>query len=236
MLLFLACTTDATTVSVQTTIGSDRDEDPNGVAGGATVDVYDASTASFSQATADDDGGVTLSLPWGHASFLVLHADGHVPTSFSFGPFYEDSSLPDATLWLRSQSAVSALRDEFGPSCPNMEIEDGVLLEGEVRLFIDGQDFDTLPLVTTATVTAYDGDGGAYLGCYLDDAGKPSASATSTGDTGRFAVFGAEAGTLTLEVTFDVGEDVDEPSTGYYALAEAGGAAPYYPALVFAPL
>jgi hypothetical protein len=80
-----------------------------------------------------------LELPFGGASFLILHADGHVPTSFSLAPFYEDSSLPDAVLWMRSESAVAALADEFGPSCPNMAKTDGVLLEGEVRLFIDGQ-------------------------------------------------------------------------------------------------
>ena len=57
-----------------------------------------------------------------------------------------------------------------------------------------------------------------------------------TGETGRFAVFGAEAGTLLLEVTFDLAEGVEEPTNGYYVLAEAGGTVPYYPALVFAPL
>jgi hypothetical protein len=147
----LACTQNVTEVAVQTTIGSDRDEDPKGVVAGVVIDVYDASTQEFSHATADDDGAVTLQLPFGGASFLVLHADGYVPTSFSLGPFYEDWTLPDAVLWMRSESAVAALQEEFGPSCPNMEKTDGVLLEGEVRLFIDGQDLDTLPLVTTAT-------------------------------------------------------------------------------------
>ena len=237
MILFLlACIQTATEVAVRTTIGSDRDEDPEGVVAGAEIDVYDGSTQEFSHATADGDGAVTLELPFGGASFLILHADGHVPTSFSLAPFYEDSSLPDAVLWMRSESALTALEDEFGPSCPNIETADGVLLEGEVRLFIDGQDLDDLPLVTTASVTAYDGDGVAYPGCYLDDAGKPSASATTTGQTGRFAVFGAEAGTLLLELNFEVGKDIEEPTNGYYVVAEAGGTAPYYPALVFSPL
>ena len=88
ILLLLACTKDPASVAVRTTLGSDRDEDPSGVASGAVIDVYDASTEEFSHATADDDGAVTLSLPWGHASFVVLHADGHVPTSFALGAFY----------------------------------------------------------------------------------------------------------------------------------------------------
>jgi hypothetical protein len=236
ILLLLACTKDASKVEVRTTIGSDRDEDPSGVAAGAEIDVYDASTQAFSHAVADDDGAVTLELPFGNSSFLVLHADGHVPTSFSLGRFYEDSSLPDATLWLRSESAVTALRDEFGPSCPNVTNTEGVLLEGQIRLFIDGQDLSTLPLVTTASVTAYDSEGDTFLGCYLDDAGKPSADATMTGETGRFAVFGVEAGTLFLEVTFEFAQGVQEPPNGYYVVAEAGGAVPFYPAVVFAPL
>jgi hypothetical protein len=231
----LACTQNAT-VAVRTTIGADRDEDPSGVVAGADIDVYDASTQEFSHATSDDDGGVTLDLPFGGASFLVLHADGYVPTSYSLAAFYEDGSLPDATLWLRSESGVAALEEAFGPSCANIGNADGVLLEGEVRLFIDGQELDTLPLVTTASVTAYDESGDTYPGCYLDNGGKPSASATMTGDTGRFAIFGAEAGTLVLEVTFQFAKGVEDPSNGYYVLAEAGGAAPYYPALVFAPL
>jgi hypothetical protein len=235
IVLLLACTQDAAKVAVRTTIGSDRNEHPDGVVAGAEIDVYDASTETFSHATADDDGGVTLQLPFGGASFLILHADGHVPTSFSLSAFYEDSSLPDSVLWMRSETAVAALRDAFGPACPNMDNLEGVLLEGEVRLFIDGQDLDTLPLITTASVTAYDGDGAEYPGCYLDDAGEPSAGAT-TGKTGRFAVFGAGAGTLLLEVTFELTPGVEEQANGYYVVAEAGGAAPYYPALVFAPL
>jgi hypothetical protein len=236
ILFLLACTPNVGEVAVRTTIGSDRDEDPNGVVAGAVIDVYDGSTQEFSHATADDDGAVTLALPFGGASFLILHADGHVPTSFSLAPFYEDSSLPDAVLWMRSESAVAALADEFGPSCPNMAKTDGVLLEGEVRLFIDGQDLDTLPLITTATVTAFDEDDTAYPGCYLDDKGKPSAAATATGETGRFAVFGAGAGTLLLSLDFDVGKDVEVDPTGYYVVAEAGGASPFYPALVFSPI
>ena len=236
ILLLLACTKDASQVAVRTTIGSDRDEDPTGVVAGAEVDVYAASTEAFSHATADDDGAITLELPFGSASFLVVHGDGHAPTSFSLGRFYEDSSLPDATIWLRSESAVAALEDEFGPSCPNMANTEGVLLEGEVRLFLDGQDLETLPLVTTASVTAFDQDGVTYLGCYLDDAGKPSTDATQTGQTGRFAVFGAEAGTLFVEVTYEFVDGVQEPPIGYYVVAEAGGVAPFYPALVFAPI
>ena len=84
-------------------------------------------------------------------------------------------------------------------------------------------------------MTAYNSAGDDYPGCYLDDAGKPSASATVTGQTGRFAVFGAEAGTLTLSLTFEVVPGTPSTPNGYYVLAEAGGAAPYYPALVFAP-
>jgi hypothetical protein len=166
----------------------------------------------------------------------VLHADGYVPTSYSLGTFYEDSSLPDATLWLRSESSLAALEKEFGPSCPNIENDEGVALEGEVRLFLDGQELDTLPLVTTASVTAVDGNGAIFDGCYLDVSGKPSAGATMTGETGRFAVFGAEAGTLALQVTFEFVEGLDEEPVTYPIVAEAGGAVPYYPALVFAPL
>jgi hypothetical protein len=234
--VLLACTKDPTQVALRTTIGSDRDEDPNGVVGGAQIDVYAVSTESFSHAEADDDGSVTLELPFGSASFLVLHAEGYVPTSYSLGPFYEDSSLPDATLWLRSESSLAALEKEFGPDCPNIENDKGVALEGEVRLFIDGQDLETLPLVTTASVAAVDGNGAIYGGCYLDDSGKPSAGATVTGETGRFAVFGAEAGTLVLEVVFEFVEGDDPDPIVYPIVAEAGGAVPYYPALVFVPI
>jgi hypothetical protein len=57
-----------------------------------------------------------------------------------------------------------------------------------------------------------------------------------TGHTGRFAVFGAEAGTLVLELNFDVSEDIAADPIGYYVVAEAGGASPFYPALVFSPI
>jgi hypothetical protein len=137
---------------------------------------------------------------------------------------------------MRSDGGVAAIEEAFGPSCPNMDKTDGVLLEGQIRLFIDGQDLETLPLVTTATATAYDSDGVAYPGCYLDDKGKPSASATETGQTGRFAVFGAEAGTLVLELNFAVSKEIQADPVGYYVVAEAGGASPFYPALVFSPI
>jgi hypothetical protein len=234
-LFLLACTQDPTHVAVETTIGADVDEDPSGVVPGAEIDIYDAGTESFGHATADADGRVTLDLPFGGASFLILHADGYAPTSYSLGPFFEDGSLPDGALWLRSDASLQALEGSFASACDSAGTGAGVTLEGEVRLYIDGQDLDTLPLVTTATVQAYDTEGDVYAACYLDDAGKPSADATQTGETGRFAIFGAEAGTLTLEVVFEFAKDV-APSNFYFVVAEDGGAVPYYPALVFSPL
>jgi hypothetical protein len=234
ILFLLACTPEPTKVAVRTTIGSDRDQDPSGVVAGAGIDVYTGSTESFSHAEADEDGAVTLQLPFGHSSFVVLHADGYAPTSYSLGPFFDEGTLPDGTLWLRSNDGLAALKDEFGSACPNIDAEGGVVLEGEVRLFIDGQELDTLPLVTTATVRAVDGDGTEYPGCYLDDAGKPSADATETGETGRFAVFGAEPGTLTLDLVYEIVADKAAETNHYLIVAEESGAVPYYPALVFA--
>jgi hypothetical protein len=231
-----ACTPEPSEVEVRTTIGADRDEDPEGVVPGAKIDIYDAGTQSFGHATAGDDGKVTLHLPFGGASFVVLHADGYLPTSYSLGPFYDDGAILDRNLWLRSNGSQAALEKEFASGCSSAGTDGGVSLEGEVRLYIEGQtDLETLPLVTTASVTAYDTEGSPQPACYLDDEGKPSADAATTGETGRFAIFGVEAGTITLEVTY-VFVTGDEPTNFYFAVAEDGGAVPYYPALVFGPI
>jgi hypothetical protein len=106
----------------------------------------------------------------------------------------------------------------------------GGVIEGEARLYIPGNDADTLPLVTTATVTVFDATGNEHAACYLDDDGTFDAGATVTGETGRFAVFGLDEGPVVVDIVYDTGET--EPEVAYWRWVSDGGVVPMHPAWV----
>lgn len=199
---------------------------------GATLDVLDFDQAPFASATAAEDGSFVVEVPRGEGFFLNVRGPDELPTAFSGEagqyPVYAGDGLP----WAATADWVEGVRAEFA-GCPD-STRGGVLVTGEVRLYLAGSNYQSLPTVTTATVNVYPEYGATGTACYLDDEGLSTGPGERTGETGRFAVFGLPPGPLIVEVLYDAGEGA-LLSQLYQFVAEPDGVVPLYPALVYAP-
>ncbi|MDP6933096.1 MAG: carboxypeptidase-like regulatory domain-containing protein [Myxococcota bacterium] len=196
----------------------------------ATIELRDGNTEAYSEATTDEDGAFSIAAPAGDNIYVSLSADGYTTTAFTGATSYSDVEVEDGTLWMRSEAQVDVLRNLFD----GCSLDDGGIVEGEVRVYIPDQDADELPLVTTAYAVAYTPDGDAYEACYLDDEGNSDPEATQTGNTGRFAIFGLPEAPLTVYLNYDPGAG-DAIERVFYVYLPENGIAPLYPAYVELP-
>jgi hypothetical protein len=218
-------------VQVSGTVFQDR-YDTSEIAEGATLRVLDLALEEIDEVETDEEGSFEAQARAGGPLFVELSAEGFVPTSFSGLAGVEDLSVPDHTLWLRSEEDRAELEGEFD-GCEGSD-EGGGLIEGEVRMFLSTTDGDYSVVVTTAWAVAGDAEGNVYEACYLGEDGTIDPDADMTGASGRFAIFGA-SGALTLQVGYSL---ADEPyySVNYQIYVPEGGVAPFYPAWVEPPL
>jgi hypothetical protein len=188
----------------------------------------------FSSAVTDSDGWFEAPVPPQQIFFLHAEADGFVATSFAGLSSAEPIAVTEGELWLRQSTDLESIRSEFDGCAPE-SLGLGGVIEGEVRLYVaPDQDLDTLPLVTTATVTAYTADGSVSVGCYLDDEGVSAPGSAVTGETGRFALFNVPSGSISVLVSYTYGGT--EPHEDWYIVyVPEGGVVPLYPALSTIP-
>lgn len=195
---------------------------------GATLRVWDARGAAFSDATADGDGQFSVDVPRGAFFMLVVTGAGAAPTSFQGTASVTDFAVDDGTFWAMSQEARDALQALWS-GCPGADGQ-GTTITGDVRLY--GYNPDDPLAVTTAAVKARGAASPTWSGaCYLDDAGAYSADAAATGETGSFALFGLPAGVITVRLNYTVGTATSDDYTWRFYVPE-GGVAPLYPAWV----
>jgi hypothetical protein len=229
-LLLAACVVgDTTQISVSGRLYDSPDADA-GIVAGASVAALDAYGVEVDTATADDSGTFEVEVVSWDVFHLHLSADGYATTAWAGTAGESDIAADEGVLWLRSETDLDALRATYS-SCPSVQDEGGVV-EGVMRLYIPGQeDNDTLPLVTTGVVTAWTVDGVAYPACYLDAKGASDPDATSTGETGNFAVFGVPSGPISVELGYTTYGTTAE-SGWYFVWLPDDGVAPMHPALV----
>jgi len=201
---------------------------------GAEIETRDGAGEPFDAVTADEKGRFSAELRQSSAFTVTGSAAGFVPTAFAGLAGLDSIAIPNGFFYLRSAEQIAALREEHA-ACATAG-DEGAVIEGEARLFIniDPDDYDTLPLITTAQLTANGADGAVYTACYLDDAGLSDSTATVTGDTGRFAIFGLPAGLTTLRSTYTIGEE-EKDESAFTLWLQADGAAPLYPLFVASP-
>ena len=233
LLALLACAPEAVTV----TISGQVDDIPGGGGIGvaqAAVSTTDGLGDPIDAATADAQGRFTANLLPSAPFTLEVQGEDTLPTVFAGLAGLDDLQVPDGFVFTRTAAAIEALRADHA-GCPTATAA-GAVVEGEARVFIniDPADYDTLPLVTTATVTVTDADGVDHAACYLADDGSADPAATVTGATGRFAVFGLPAGLATVSVVYTVDAEVSDLATFDIHLP-ADGVAPLYPLFVASP-
>jgi hypothetical protein len=203
---------------------------------GASITAWDYGQVLTDEVTTGADGAFSASVRAGSIFFFSLEAEGHVPTGVTGTVGHFDYAMAEGEhIWMRSDGAMETIRQEFA-GCPGAD--GGAVIEGIVRLYIpdyEGEyEAEDLPVSNTGWAVAWDNDGNSYDACYLLDDEEQvvyDPDATVTGYHGRFAIFDAPAGPLTLEVGYDL-EGEPYYSTYYAIYLPGGGTAPLYPAWV----
>ncbi len=205
---------------------------------GVEVTALDAMFEVYSTATSDADGLVEIPVAAAQDMFLELRGDGIAPTMFAGESGIFDLALSDGELYTVPDTRPDELVAEFGDCAGD---GGGAIIEGEVRVFLAGDQVSDESLVGNAWVVAYGDDNDPYYPCYLDADGNPAPEDQAlTNATGRFAIFGLPAGAYVLEVAYRPGgtpEDTEDSELEalywyYKANMAEDSVAPFHPAWV----
>ena len=231
LVLLMACLPTSTTMT-----GAVMDAQTNGAPVPDTAVTIRSPTGNqWDAAVADTSGAFEVTLPIHSIFYFSAAADGFTTTVFTGVTDESPVEVPDGTLWMRTPAVLDTLIEEFGDCGAEDSASGGGIIEGEIRMqVVESEEAESLPLVTTASVLAYDESGVAYPGCYLDDEGVASADASWTGETGRFAIFGVPTGVISLQIRYDYGGP-DEQEDWYPLYMPDDGTIPMWPALVSMP-
>lgn len=237
-LLAVACEMEITEVNVSGVV-LDAPYFEGAPVAGVELTALDGDLEVYSTATSDASGLVSLPVAAAQDMFLELRAEGMATTVFAGEAGIFDLELADGELFTLPDTTSSDLAAEFG-ACA--EAGTGAMIEGEVRIYMPGEEASDVSLVGNAWVVAYDEDNEPYQPCYLDEAGDPAPEEQGlTNATGRFAIVGLPVGAYLLEVAYRPGgtaEDTDDSELEAYYwyykvnLPEAGAVAPFHPAWV----
>jgi len=205
---------------------------------GVEVTSLDGDLLPYGSATSDASGMVELPVAAGQDMFIELRGDGLTPTLFAGEAGIFNLALSDGELYTLPDTRAAELVEEFGDCAGDGT---GGIIEGEVRIWMLGEETSDLSLVGNAWVMVYGENNEAFTPCYLDAEGNPAPEDQFlTNTTARFAVFGLPDDSYVLEVAYRPGgtsEDTDESDldvyTWYYkANMVDGGIAPFHPAWV----
>lgn len=206
---------------------------------GLSVASRDGTLEPFGEATTDDAGSFTVEVAAIQDFFLEVSGEGWTTALFAGDAGLFDMQLTDGAVWVRESGWVDGLAAEFGETCAAAGTDR--VIEGEVRVWIEGVAPQDQERVGNAWVTVFTADGTPYPACYLGEEGEADPDAVMTGPTGRFAVFGVPQGALLLEVAYlpygeppeDPTEFVEDAGYWYYQVFMVDeGVASFYPAFV----
>ena len=199
----LGCSGEPDLVSISGQVADSREQDAEAIPE-VQVRTFDNVLYEVDSVVADGRGWFEAQVVANAAMYIEVSAPGYATAGFAGTGPAVGTALELGALRTTSDAAMEVIDEQF-QDCS----QDGALVEGEVRLSVqgftpdDGQDW---PLATSAWARAYDAQGNAYPACYLGESGFYDPEATATGPTGRFAVYGAPTGPVTLEVGFDVAD------------------------------
>jgi hypothetical protein len=231
ILILTACLPTSTTMT-----GAVMDAQTDGApVPDAEITIRSPTGNQWDAAVADTTGTFEVTLPIHSIFYFSAAAEGFTTTVFTGVTDESPVEVPDGTLWMRSPDEIEALIQDFGDCGVEDSANGGGTIEGEIRMqVVENSATDSLPLVTTAAVLAYDESGVAYPGCYFDDDGVASADSSRTGETGRFAIFGVPSGIISLQIRYDYG-GIDEQEDWYPLYMPDNGTIPMWPTLVSMP-
>lgn len=205
---------------------------------GVEVTALDADLEAYSTAISDANGLVSMPVAAAQDMFIELRGEGFATTLFAGEAGIFDLALSDGELYTVPETRAQQLAAEFGDCAGDGT---GGVIEGEVRVWMAGEQTSDVSLVGNAWVVAHAADNEEFTPCYLDAEGNPAPEdQTLTNATGRFAIFGVPAGSYLLEVAYRPGgteEDTEDSElAAYYWYYKAhmveDGVAPFHPAWV----
>jgi len=212
--------------------GKTFSDDSEAVISDAQVTTYDFGMMETDSVTTGSDGSFEASVRAGGIFYMELSASGHTTTGIAGSVGQTDFELGDGLAWLRSDEELAVVRADFA-GCPGAS-GDGAVIEGEIRLAVSGQSVDEALLSYTGWAMALDADGNEYPACYLADDELVVAydsEAIQTGYHGRFAIFDAPTGPISIAVGYYI-DGLPYYENYYYLYVPEGGVTPLYPAWV----
>jgi hypothetical protein len=228
MAFFLACASEVATITLSGTV-TDAPEAVGAAVAGATVAVFDETLAPFGETVSGTDGAFALDIPALATFYVQVDGEGRVPTAFSGTAGLGDLDAGQGYPWVADADFVEEQRAAHG-ACGTAGGGGAVVL-GVTRVYLPSTALGELPIAATADVAVLGSDAQRILACSLDDAGVSAPDATTTGATGRFAVFGVPAGPAIVGVSW-VDPGGDRVTHEFQFLVPADGLVPLYPALV----
>ncbi len=212
------------------------------VVGSAEVRTIDADGVQVDAVTTDDGGEFSALVPEGDPFFVQVDGPaglGYVPTAFSGNAGLNDFDAGTGFPWVSSAEWFAELQADW-EGCPGADSAGvagaGVVVVGEVRMWLNVGDIDDMPVQQGSTVIVSPETGAEVSGCYHDDEGLYDEGASGTGADGLFAVFGVAPGVsgegLAVLIEYDDTSGVRRPVIYQYR-AEDGGLVPIYPTFVY---
>lgn len=206
------------------------------VVGGAHVRTLDGDGATVAEATSDDAGAFTASVPQGTAFYVQVEGPdgaGYTATAFSGESGMTDFDAGTGFPWVASPDWLAALQADWA-GCPGADTAgaSGVAVVGEVRMWMNVADADTMPVQAAASVVVTPAQGAELSACYHNADGVYDPEATGTGSDGLYAVFGAPAGGLAVSTEYDNGDGTRQVVIYQYMAGEAS-LVPIYPTFVY---
>lgn len=201
--LAVGCTRPPDLVNISGQVADGRGEDAEAIPE-VMVRTFDNVLYEVDSVVADGRGWFEAQVVANSDMYIEVSAPGYATAGFAGIAPTVGTAIEFGGLWTTSDAEM-AIVDAAFDGCA----QEGALVEGEVRLSVQGfspEDGQDWPLATTGWAQAFDSQGNSYPACYLGEDGVYDPEATATGQTGRFAVYGAPTGPVTLEVGYDVAE------------------------------
>ncbi len=201
-----------------------------GAVEGATVTAQNRSGEVTGTDETDADGAFSVTVGAGVSMFITVAASGYVTTSFSGLAGTEDFDADTGYPWIATEDWVATQR-AFFDGCPNATTE-GTMVLGQSLVYVpNSNDPGSWPALSGVEIHVLGSDGVTYSACYLDDDNVSAPTATSTGGTGSYAVFGVPAGGI--DVTADAIRGNGEMGTDVFEfIAPEGGLIPIFPTAI----
>lgn len=195
------------------------------------ITILDGAGEFFDESPIGPDGTFQVTGPESLPLVAVVDGPGLVESTFAGVLGVGAFQVPEGAIYGWSDELMETLRSDFG-ACGSVP---GAVIAGEIHLFGSEDSNGDVLRIDQGVATLYNTVTGAEASaCYLDDLGVYDPDASLTGETGRFAFFGLDAGTYQLVYGYELGGTMVESEL--FLFVREDGITPLFPAYIDVPL